>query len=129
MSWNCFRNCHGRSSVRHTSVSPERYTLTETHISTYLSNSLESPTSRTRDFSTYLTPQGLPISTLISSRPETPTPSRITSPKTAIIVNPDNTRCLGRQEQTKRTCITTPFTQSQWKQLLTSLRLETQLDG
>ncbi|AFM38722.1 AC4 protein [Jacquemontia mosaic Yucatan virus] len=122
MSWNCFRICHGQSSVQHTSESPERYTLTETPISTSSFNFLENQTSRMNDFSTYLTHQGLPLSTLISKQPKTPTPSRITSPKRVIIVNPDNTRCLGQQEQTRRTYTTTPFTQSQWRQLLQSLR-------
>nr|ABC74534.1 AL4 [Tomato severe leaf curl virus] len=107
----CFKICHGQSSNQRTYESPERNTQMDFRTSTVSSNSPGSPTSRMLDFSTSLTPEGLPIFIQTHRQPKTPTPSRITSPKKVIIVNPDNTKCLGVQNQTKTTSTTTPSMQ------------------
>ncbi|AEF12624.1 AC4 protein [Chenopodium leaf curl virus] len=105
--FSCFNPCLGQSSNLHTSESQERNTQMGSLIYTVSSNSPVSPTSRMLDFSTSLTPEGLPDFTRTSKALKTPTPSRITSPRKVIIVNPDNTKCLGVQRRIKTTCITT----------------------
>ncbi|QMV80667.1 AC4 [Tomato golden net virus] len=70
------------------------------------------------DFSTLLTQEGLPIFTQMYRQPKTPMPSRITSPRRVIIVNPDNTRCLAELRPTKTTSITTPSMQDLHQRLL-----------
>ncbi|ARM20163.1 AC4 protein [Jacquemontia yellow vein virus] len=105
--FRCFNPYHGQLSNPHTSESPERNMPMGSLTYTASSNYRGSPTSRMLDFSTSLTQEGLPIFTQISRQPKTPTPSRITSPKKVIIVNPDCTRCLGEQSQTKTTSTTT----------------------
>ncbi|AAB18927.1 C4 [Horseradish curly top virus] len=118
--FNCFKTSTGQSSNQHISESPPRDTPTEHRTSTALYNFQESPTSRTADFSTLLTPNGVPLSILMSNQPKTPMPSRITSPKKVIIVNPDNTRSLGEQKQTRTPSTTTPSMQEVYERLLTS---------
>nr|QCI56047.1 C4 [Tomato severe leaf curl virus] len=109
--FNCFKHYHGQSSNQRTYESPERNTQMDFHTFTASSNYPESPTSRMLDFSTSLTPEGLPIFIQTHRQPKTPTPSRITSPKKVIIVNPDSTKYLGVQNQTKTTSTTTPSMQ------------------
>nr|ALC76568.1 AC4 protein [Rhynchosia golden mosaic Yucatan virus] len=113
----CFNICHGQSSNPHTSGSQERNIQTGSHTYTASSNFQESPTSRMLDFSTSLTPEGLPIFTQTFRQPKTPMPSRTTSPKMVIIVNPGNTKCLGVQRPIKTTYITTPSMQEVKKRL------------
>ncbi|UFT26552.1 AC4 protein [Macroptilium mottle virus] len=117
--FKCFNVCHGQSSDPHTSESPERNIQTDSHIYTVSSNYQESPTSRMQDFSTSLTPEGLPIFTRTFRQPRTPTPSETTSPKTVIIVNPDNTKCLGEQKRIKTTSTITPLMHLIRQRLLT----------
>nr|ACB32240.1 AL4 [Gene silencing vector pJRTCLCrVA.008]ACB32245.1 AL4 [Gene silencing vector pJRTCLCrVA.009] len=116
--FKCFKPYHGQSSNQHIFELPERSTRTDSHTFTVSSNSLESPTSRIRDFSTLLTPEGRPIFTQTYKQPKTPTPSRITSPKTAIVVNPDSSKCLGVQRRIKTTSIITPSMHLVWRKLL-----------
>ncbi|QMV80672.1 AC4 [Tomato yellow net virus] len=78
------------------------------------------------DFSTSLTPEGLPVFTQMFRQPKTPTPSRIISPKRVIIVNPDSTRCLAEQRQIKTTSTTTPSMHLLSERLLTLSGQETQ---
>ncbi|UFT26573.1 AC4 protein [Desmodium yellow spot virus] len=124
--FKCFKPYHGQSSNQPTFESQERNTQTDSHTFTVSSNSPASRTSRMLDFSTSLTPEGLPIFTQMSKLPKTPTPSRITSPKRVIIVNPDNTKCLGEQNQTKTMSTTTPSMQLVLERLLTLSKLEIQ---
>nr|AFQ00055.1 AC4 [Squash leaf curl virus] len=107
----CFCISRGQSSNRITLESPERNIPTGLRTYTASFNYLENPTSRMLDFSTSLTPDGLPDFTRTFSLPKTPTPSRTTSPKKVIIVNPGNIKCLGVQSRTKTTYITTPSMQ------------------
>nr|AIQ86364.1 AC4 [Squash leaf curl virus] len=107
----CFCISRGQSSNRITLESPERNIPTGLRTYTASFNYLENPTSRMLDFSTSLTPDGLPDFTRTFRLPKTPTPSRTTSPKKVIIVNPGNIKCLGVQSQTKTTYITTPSMQ------------------
>ncbi|ACD93160.1 AC4 [Sida yellow leaf curl virus] len=123
--FRCFNPFHGQSLNPHTYESPERSTPTASLIFTVLSNSPASPTSRMLDFSTSLTPDGLPDFTPIFRQPKTPTPSRITSPKRVIIVNPDSTRCLGEQRGIKTTYTITPSMQLLRERLLTLSKPET----
>nr|AFD62669.1 AC4 [Tomato rugose yellow leaf curl virus] len=123
--FKCFKPFHGQSSNQHISESQERNILTDIPISIVSSSYPESLTSRMLDFSTLLTPEGLPIFTQMSRQPKTPTPSRITSPKRVIIVNPDNTKCLGEQRQIKTTYTTTPSMQLVLERLFRSLEPET----
>ncbi|ADM64622.2 cell cycle regulator [Spinach severe curly top virus] len=116
--FNCFKTFHGQSSNQHTLESPQRDMQMEHHISTVSYNYPESPTSRTADFSTLLTPGGVPITILMSKQPRTPMQSTITSPKKVIIVNPDNTRSLAVQKPIKTTSTTTQLTQEVSKRLL-----------
>ncbi|UNA95272.1 AC4 [Euphorbia severe leaf golden mosaic virus] len=116
--FNCFNSSHGQSSNQHTSESPERNTPTDSPTFTASYNSPESLTSRMLDFSTSLTPEGLPVFTQMFRQPKTPTPSRITSPKKVIIVRPDDTKCLGVQRQIKTTSTTTPSMQLVRERLL-----------
>nr|QMV80677.1 AC4 [Tomato mosaic severe dwarf virus] len=109
--FKCFNPFHGQSSNPHISESPERNIQTGIPISTVSYNSQESRTSRMLDFSTSLTPEGLPVFTQMFRQPKTPTPSRIISPKRVIIVNPDNTRCLGVRRPIKTTSTTTQLMQ------------------
>ncbi|AAB17964.2 AC4 [Cabbage leaf curl virus] len=115
--FRCFKPCRGQSSNPHTSESQERNIQTGSPIYTVSSNYQESRTSRMLDFSTSLTPEGLPIFTQTFRQPKTPMPSRITSPKMVIIVNPGSTRCLGVQRQIKTTSTTTPSMRDVWKRL------------
>ncbi|QCG75876.1 C4 protein [Tomato twisted leaf virus] len=115
----CFKHSHGQSSNQPTSESQERNTPTVSHISTVSSSSPASQTSRMLGFSTLLTPEGLPLFTQMSRQPKTPMPSRTTSPRRVIIVNPDNTKCLAEQSQIKTTCITTPSMHLVWEKLST----------
>nr|AIQ85991.1 AC4 [Squash leaf curl virus] len=103
----CFCISRGQSSNRITLESPERNIPTGLRTYTASFNYLENPTSRMLDFSTSLTPDGLPDFTRTFRLPKTPTPSRTTSPKKVIIVNPGNIKCLGVQSRTKTTYITT----------------------
>nr|AIQ86006.1 AC4 [Squash leaf curl virus]AIQ86045.1 AC4 [Squash leaf curl virus] len=107
----CFCIYRGQSSNRITLESPERNIPTGLRTYTASFNYLENPTSRMLDFSTSLTPDGLPDFTRTFRLPKTPTPSRTTSPKKVIIVNPGNIKCLGVQSRTKTTYITTPSMQ------------------
>nr|AIQ86334.1 AC4 [Squash leaf curl virus] len=107
----CFCISRGQSSNRITLESPERNIPTGLRTYTASFNYLENPTSRMLDFSTSLTPDGLPVFTRTFRLPKTPTPSRTTSPKKVIIVNPGNIKCLGVQSRTKTTYITTPSMQ------------------
>nr|AIQ86092.1 AC4 [Squash leaf curl virus] len=107
----CFCISRGQSSNRITLESPERNIPTGLRTYTASFNYLENPTSRMLDFSTSLTPDGLPDFTRTFRLPKTPTPSRTTSPKKVIIVNPGNIKCLGVQSRTKTTYITTPSMQ------------------
>nr|AIQ86413.1 AC4 [Squash leaf curl virus] len=107
----CFCISRGQSSNRITLESPERNIPTGLRTYTASFNYLENPTSRMLDFSTSLTPDGLPDFTRTFRLPKTPTPSRTTSPKKVIIVNPGNIKCLGVQSRTKTTYITTPLMQ------------------
>nr|WFQ89700.1 MAG: AC4 protein [Squash leaf curl virus] len=107
----CFCISRGQSSNRITLESPERNIPTGLRTYTASFNYLENPTSRMLDFSTSLTPDGLPDFTRTFRLPRTPTPSRTTSPKKVIIVNPGNIKCLGVQSRTKTTYITTPSMQ------------------
>nr|AIQ86235.1 AC4 [Squash leaf curl virus] len=107
----CFCISRGQSSNRITLESPERNIPTGLRTYTASFNYLENPTSRMLDFSTPLTPDGLPDFTRTFRLPKTPTPSRTTSPKKVIIVNPGNIKCLGVQSRTKTTYITTPSMQ------------------
>nr|AIQ86025.1 AC4 [Squash leaf curl virus] len=107
----CFCISRGQSSDRITLESPERNIPTGLRTYTASFNYLENPTSRMLDFSTSLTPDGLPDFTRTFRLPKTPTPSRTTSPKKVIIVNPGNIKCLGVQSRTKTTYITTPSMQ------------------
>nr|AIQ86050.1 AC4 [Squash leaf curl virus] len=107
----CFCISRGQSSNRITLESPERNIPTGLRTYTASFNYLENPTSRMLDFSTSLTPGGLPDFTRTFRLPKTPTPSRTTSPKKVIIVNPGNIKCLGVQSRTKTTYITTPSMQ------------------
>ncbi|ADK97753.1 AC4 [Melon chlorotic mosaic virus] len=104
----CFKNWHGQLSNRNISESQERNTPTALHTYTVSYSYPESRTSRMQDFSTLLTPEGLPVFTQTFRQPKTPTPSRITSPKKVIIVNPANIRCLGVQSPIKTTCSIMP---------------------
>nr|ABA26613.1 AC4 [Cabbage leaf curl Jamaica virus] len=115
--FRCFKPCHGQSSNPHTSESQERSIQTVPPTYTVSSSFQESPTSRMLDYLTSLTPEGLPIFTQTFRQPKTPMPSRITSPKMVIIVNPGNTRCLGEQRQIKTTSTTTPSMRDVWKRL------------
>ncbi|AFD62680.1 AC4 [Tomato rugose yellow leaf curl virus] len=116
--FKCFKPFHGQSSNPHMSESQERNTQTDIPTFIVSSSYPESLTSRMLDFSTLLTPEGLPIFTQMSRQPKTPTPSRITSPKRVIIVNPANIKCLGVQSQIKMTSITTPSMQEELQKLL-----------
>nr|AIQ86487.1 AC4 [Squash leaf curl virus] len=108
----CFCISRGQSSNRITLESPERNIPTGLRTYTASFNYLENPTSRMLEyFSTSLTPDGLPDFTRTFRLPKTPTPSRTTSPKKVIIVNPGNIKCLGVQSRTKTTYITTPSMQ------------------
>nr|AIQ86001.1 AC4 [Squash leaf curl virus] len=107
----CFCISRGQSSNRITLESPERNIPTGLRTYTASFNYLENPTSRMLDFSTSLTPDGLPDFTRTFRLPKTPTPSRTTSPKKVIIVNPGNIKCLGVQSRTKTTYIATPSMQ------------------
>nr|AIQ86522.1 AC4 [Squash leaf curl virus]AIQ86527.1 AC4 [Squash leaf curl virus]AIQ86531.1 AC4 [Squash leaf curl virus] len=108
----CFCISRGQSSNRITLESPERNIPTGLRTYTASFNYLENPTSRMLDyFSSSLTPDGLPDFTRTFRLPKTPTPSRTTSPKKVIIVNPGNIKCLGVQSRTKTTYITTPSMQ------------------
>nr|AIQ85888.1 AC4 [Squash leaf curl virus] len=107
----CFCISRGQSSNRITLESPERNIPTGLRTYTASFNYLVNPTSRMLDFSTSLTPDGLPDFTRTFRLPKTPTPSRTTSPKKVIIVNPGNIKCLGVQSRTKTTYITTPSMQ------------------
>nr|AIQ86165.1 AC4 [Squash leaf curl virus] len=107
----CFCISRGQSSNRITLESPERNIPTGLRTYTASFNYLENPTSRMLDFSTSLTPDGLPDFTRTFRLSKTPTPSRTTSPKKVIIVNPGNIKCLGVQSRTKTTYITTPSMQ------------------
>nr|WFQ89680.1 MAG: AC4 protein [Squash leaf curl virus] len=107
----CLCISRGQSSNRITLESPERNIPTGLRTYTASFNYLENPTSRMLDFSTSLTPDGLPDFTRSFRLPRTPTPSRTTSPKKVIIVNPGNIKCLGVQSRTKTTYITTPSMQ------------------
>ncbi|QHB15495.1 AC4 [Papaya begomovirus 2] len=107
--FRCFSSFSGQSSSPRTSESQERNMPMGSLTYTASSNSPENLTSRMLDFSTLLTPEGLPVFTQTSRLPKTPTPSRITSPKRVIIVNPDNIKCLGEQSPAKTTCTTTPL--------------------
>nr|AIQ86495.1 AC4 [Squash leaf curl virus]AIQ86499.1 AC4 [Squash leaf curl virus]AIQ86503.1 AC4 [Squash leaf curl virus] len=108
----CFCISRGQSSNRITLESPERNIPTGLRTYTASFNYLENPTSRMLDyFSTSLTPDGLPDFTRTFRLPKTPAPSRTTSPKKVIIVNPGNIKCLGVQSRTKTTYITTPSMQ------------------
>nr|AIQ86239.1 AC4 [Squash leaf curl virus] len=107
----CFCISRGQSSNRITLESPERNIPTGLRTYTASFNYLENPTSRMLDFLTSLTPDGLPDFTRTFRLPKTPTPSRTTSPKKVIIVNPGNIKCLGVQSRTKTTYITTPSMQ------------------
>nr|AGD98908.1 AC4 [Tomato rugose yellow leaf curl virus] len=78
------------------------------------------------DFSTLLTPEGLPIFTQMSRQPKTPTPSRITSPKRVIFVNPDNTRYVGEQRPIKTMFTTTPSMPEELQRLFRLLEPEIQ---
>ncbi|ABD65394.1 AC4 protein [Rhynchosia golden mosaic Sinaloa virus] len=115
--FSCFSRCHGQSSNPHTYVSQESNIQTGSLIYTVSSNYQESPTSRMLDFSTSLTPEGLPIFTQTFRRPKTPMPSRITSPKMVIIVNPDNTKYLGVQKQIRTMSTITQLMQQVCKRL------------
>ncbi|UWJ07344.1 AC4 protein [Begomovirus paulistiensis] len=105
--FRCFKISNGQSSDQHTSELPERNTPMADHIYTVSSNFPGNRTSRMLDFSTSLTPEGLPLFTQMSRQPKTPTPSRTTSPKRVTIVNPDGTRCLGEQREIKTMSTTT----------------------
>ncbi|AGK90273.1 AC4 protein [Capraria yellow spot Yucatan virus] len=105
--FRCFNLCTGQSSSPYTYESQERNIQTGSPIYTVSSNSPASPTSRMLDFSTLLTPEGLPVFTQISKLPKTPTPSEITSPKRVIIVNPGSIRCLGVPKPIRTTSTTT----------------------
>nr|AIQ85906.1 AC4 [Squash leaf curl virus] len=107
----CFCISRGQSSNRITLESPQRNIPTGLRTYTASFNYLVNPTSRMLDFSTSLTPDGLPDFTRTFRLPKTPTPSRTTSPKKVIIVNPGNIKCLGVQSRTKTTYITTPSMQ------------------
>nr|ABB70088.1 AC4 [Squash leaf curl virus] len=107
----CFCISRGRSSNRITLESPERNIPTGLRTYTASFNYLENRTSRMLDFSTSLTPDGLPDFTQTFRLPKTPTPSRTTSPKKVIIVNPGSIKCLGVQSQTKTTYIIMPLMQ------------------
>nr|WFQ89715.1 MAG: AC4 protein [Squash leaf curl virus] len=115
----CFCISRGRSSNRITLESPERNIPTGLRTYTASFNYLGNPTSRMLDFSTSLTPDGLPDFTQTFRLPKTPTPSRTTSPKKVIIVNPGNIKCLGVQNQTKTTYIITPLMQVEREKLST----------
>ncbi|AGC54795.1 hypothetical protein [Melon chlorotic leaf curl virus] len=117
--FKCFKVSHGRSSNRRISVSPERNIQMDSRTYTASFNFQASPTSRMLDFSTLLTPEGLPDFTRTFKLPKTPMPSRITSPKKVIIVNPGSTRCLGVQSPIKTTFITTPSMQQVRERLST----------
>ncbi|AGV02079.1 putative AC4 [Cotton chlorotic spot virus] len=117
--FKCFKIYSGESSNRHTSGWPERNTVTETHISTVLSNYQESQTSRMLGFSTLLTPEGLPVFTQTYNRPKTPMPSKITSPKEVIFVNPDNTNHMGVPRPIKMTSTETLSIRELRRRLLT----------
>nr|ARV90466.1 AC4 protein [Euphorbia yellow mosaic virus] len=116
---SCFGTCHGLSSSRRTSESLESSTPMGSPISTVLFNSPASPTSRMLGFSTSLTPDGLPNFTQMRNRPRTPTPSKITSPKKVIIVNPANIKCLGVPSPIKMTSTTTSSMQQLQERLST----------
>ncbi|CAP07294.1 AC4 protein [Euphorbia mosaic Peru virus] len=117
---SCFGTCHGLSSSPRTSESLGNNTPMGSPISTVLFNSPASPISRMLDFSTSLTPDGLPDSIQMSKLQKTPTPSRITSPRRVIIVNPDSTKCLGVPSPIKTMSITTPSMQQLQERLSTS---------
>nr|AMY16489.1 AC4 protein [Euphorbia mosaic virus] len=117
--FRCLNICLGQSSNRRISESQERNIAMGSRTYTASYNYLASPTSRMLDFSTYLTPDGQPVFTRIFKEPKTPTPSRITSPRTAIIVNPGNIRCLGVQSPIKTTYTTTPSMQQVRERLST----------
>nr|ASF23360.1 aC4 [Tomato mild yellow leaf curl Aragua virus] len=114
-----FKTCLGQSSNRRTSESLERNIAMVPRTYTASSNYLASPTSRMLDFSTSLTPDGLPVFTRTFRLPRTPTPSRITSPKKVIIVSPGNIKCLGVQNQIKTMSIITPSMQEVRERLST----------
>ncbi|AGI42769.1 AC4 protein [Vigna yellow mosaic virus] len=103
MLFRCFRVSRGQSSNRHTYEFPERNMQMDSHISTVSFNYPVSPASRMLDFSTSLTPEGLPVFTQTFKQPKIQMQSRITSPKRVIIVNPGSTKCLGQQNRTKTT--------------------------
>nr|UFT26559.1 AC4 protein [Bean leaf crumple virus] len=124
--FKCFNICHGQSSNPHTLGSPERNIPTDSHTYTALFSYPVSPTSRMLDFSTSLTPDGLPVFTQTFKQPKTPMPSRITSPKRVIIVNPGNTRCLGVPKEIKMTSIETPSMQEVRERLSILSRSEIQ---
>ncbi|ART33329.1 AC4 [Bean leaf crumple virus] len=124
--FKCFNICPGRSSNPRTSESPERNIPTGSRTYTALYNYPVSPTSRMLDFSTLLTPDGLPVFTQTFRQPKTPMPSRITSPKRVIIVNPGNIKCLGVPNQIKKSSIITPSMQEVRERLSTLSRSEIQ---
>nr|AIQ86123.1 AC4 [Squash leaf curl virus] len=101
----------GQSANRVTLESPERNIPTGLRTYTGSFNYRENPTSRMLDFSTSLTRGGLPDFTRTLRLQKKPTPSRTTSPKKVIIVNPGNIKCLGVHSRTKTTYITTPSMQ------------------
>nr|QKV49869.1 AC4 protein [Rhynchosia golden mosaic Sinaloa virus] len=115
--FSCFSRFHGQSSNPRTYESQERNIQTGSHTYTVSSNFQESLTSRMLDFSTSVTPEGLPIFTQTFRQPKTPMPSRITSPKMVIIVNPGNTKCLGVQRQIRTTSTITQLMQQVRKRL------------
>nr|QLL27021.1 AC4 [Cucurbit leaf crumple virus] len=117
--FRCFSILTGQSSNRRISESHERNIPTGSRTYTASFNYPVSLTSRMLDFSTLLTPEGLPVFTQMFRQPKTPTPSRITSPKKVIIVSPGNTRSLGVQNLARTTSITTPSTQEVRERLST----------
>nr|AOT83446.1 AC4 [Wissadula yellow mosaic virus] len=124
--FRCFMPSNGQSSNQHISESQERNIQTDSHIFTVSSSYPESRISRMLDFSTSLTQEGLPVFTQMYRQPKTPTPSRITSPKKVIIVNPDSTKCLGEQTQPKTTSFATPSMHQVWAKLLKLSKSEIQ---
>nr|ABB76204.1 AC4 [Squash mild leaf curl virus] len=117
--FRCLSICNGRSSNQHISESHERNIPTGSRTYTASYSYPVRLTSRMLDFSTLLTPEGLPVFTRTFRQPKTPTPSRITSPKKVIIVSPGNIKCLGVQNLAKTTYITTPSMQEVRERLST----------
>ncbi|QDJ95900.1 AC4 protein [Cucumber chlorotic leaf virus] len=120
--FRCFSIFTGQSSNQRISESHERNIPTDSHTYTVSSNYQTNLTSRMLDFSTLLTQEGLPVFTQTYRQPKTPMPSRTTSPKRVIIVNPDSTKCLGVQRPTKTTSTATPSMQEVRERLSTLSR-------